>query len=194
MRSRALALACVATVMLAAGCMGESGRAIEAAALPNLVLQPADLGNDFVRFDEGPLGRADFQPGPRSDTQRFGRLEGWKARYRRAGEASVPGPLVVVSIVDLFEDAEGAEEDLDAYRAEFDALGRAEADAPVIGDDVVAVAFTQQALDEVRFFTIAWRQANATASVTVQGFEVDLEDAVALVRKQQARLERAAED
>ena len=43
----------------------------------------------------------------------------------------------------------------------------------------------------MRFFRVAWRYRNATAAVTVEGFDgrVHAADAVALARKQQRRLE-----
>ena len=52
------------------------------------------------------------------------------------------------------------------------------------------MTFLQTGAKPVRFFTIAWRDRNATASVTVEGFggRVTLAEAVALARKQEARI------
>ena len=36
-----------------------------------------------------------YQPGPRSDPERFGRLDGWIARFRRPGSPPTEGPLVI---------------------------------------------------------------------------------------------------
>jgi hypothetical protein len=192
---RRLAIAGLALVALASGCMGEGEKTIEAAALPNLVLQPDDLGERFVRFDEGRLARADFQPGPREAADRFGRVDGWKARYRLAEAGTPPGPLVVVSMIDLFAKGEGAERDLDAYRAEFESTrtfgsSSGELEVATIGDETFATSLTQSG---VLYYKIAWRSANATASVLLQGFEMTVAEAVALANKQQRRILQALE-
>jgi hypothetical protein len=168
--TRAVALA----LLLLAGCGGDAE--IPAREASRCVLQPSDLGSGYVRFDEGRQLRADMAP-PRDDPRRFGRTAGWKARFR--------GEAVVESRVDLFENDDGARRDLDAYRASV----RNETVAPDIGDDAIAQSQRQ---GEVRFFSVAWRTRNATASVSVSGFGARLEDAVALARKQQTRLDRAA--
>src|SRR5687768_1369289 len=179
MRSRALALACIALFATLVGCMGDDERAIEAAALPRLVLQPEDVGEGFVRFDQGRLGRADFQPGPRGEADRFGRIDGWKARYRRSDPAEREGVLVVQSLVDVFEGMDGAEEDLAAYEQEFqrDRPSGAGLSLKQIGDETTAVHFEANG---VFFCTVAWRFENVTASVLTQAFDRDtaLEGAV----------------
>ena len=71
-------------VALTACGAGHHSSTISRSALPRLVLQPADLGSRFLRFDEGAQIAIDVHPGPREDLQRFGRLGGWKARYKRA--------------------------------------------------------------------------------------------------------------
>jgi hypothetical protein len=175
--------------------MGDGEGAIEPAALPRLVLQPDDLGERFVRFAEGRIARADFQPGPRADPARFERVDGWKARYRLADAGAQAGPLVVVSMADLFADEGGAERDIDAYREEFE-LARETAeglartlDPPTVGDETFGTSLEQAG---VFYYTIAWRFENVTASVLVQGFELSVDDAVALAAKQQERIARAA--
>jgi pimeloyl-CoA synthetase len=49
------------------------------------------------------------------------------------------------------------------------------------------VTFVQPGAKPVRFFRIAWRDRNVSASVTVQGFgaRIALSDALALARKQE---------
>jgi hypothetical protein len=176
--------------------MGEGQRAIEAISLPQLVLQPDDLGGDFARFDEGPLGRADFQPGPRGEADRFGRIDGWKARYRRSDPAEREGVLVVQSVVDVFEGMDGAEEDLAAYEQEFERDRPSETAIDVagnLGDDSAALLFEANG---VFFCTVAWRFENVTASVLTQAFDRDtaMEGAVELAGKQQRRIAAAAGD
>jgi hypothetical protein len=196
-RAWAFALFFVVVAALLAGCMGDQVPKVDASALPRLVLQPDDLGDRFVRFTEGRITRADFQPGPRAEPTRFGRVDGWKARYRLEETGSPPGPLVVVSTADVFGDEGGAERDLDAYREEFElargaAVGVARTvDVPTVGDESFGTSLEQAG---VFYYTIAWRFENLTASVLAQGFELSVEDAVALARKQQQRIVAATED
>ncbi len=197
MRRLALTLAFVLVALTA--CAGGGERSVEPGDLRKIVLQPTDLPADFVRFDEGEQLRADMGGGERSVPDRFGREGGWKARYKRSGTAATRGPLLVESRADLFAKTDGAEEDLDAYRRELSGtvagsgLSRKVVDAPTIGDGAFAVELRTSGTPTVRFFTIAWRSGNVTASVSVNGFELSLRDALALARKQQRRISKAAE-
>lgn len=164
------------------------------------MLQAADLPDEFTLFDEGRIGRADVAPGPREDRSRFGRQSGWKARFRRAGTARTEGPLVIESRVDVFESSDGAEQDFDAYEVEVadllrEASGAERVTDPDLGDEALAVATLQQAVTTVRFYNVIWRENNVTASVIVEGFEgnISLQDALELARKQQKRIESAAD-
>lgn len=168
--------------------------------LPELVLAPSDLPRDFVAFDEGAMGRADLAPGPREDPQRFGRVGGWKARYRRTGPQETSGPLVVESLADVFEDVEGAEQDLAAYEEELRAQAGPGAgalrllDPPDLGDEALAAsAAGDGTAGRVLTFTIVWRSANVTASIGVTGFSdgLSLDEVLALAGLQQQRIERA---
>jgi hypothetical protein len=184
MRRVALLLAAVA----AAGCMGGDGMRLETNELPRIVLQPGDLPSPsgWVRFDEGRQGVAEQPRGERADPGRFGRVQGWKARYRRSGAtAATKGPLVAESLVDVFEAGGGAEDELDARRADL-GEGWRTLDDPELGDEALAASLTQ---GNVSFYLVAWRFDNATASINANGFELSLEDALALARKQQRRME-----
>jgi hypothetical protein len=162
--------------------------------LPRLVLQPADLPAGFRQFDWGRITRTDVQP-PRADPVRFDRVDGWKARYRRSASTGT-GPLVVESRADVFRSEDGAEQDLAAYRIQFEGDIREASGSgrlvpvPLIGDEAVAMTLVQEALEPVRFYSVAWRQGNVTASVSINGFDgkVSLEDAVRLARAQAARI------
>jgi hypothetical protein len=176
------------------GCSGSDGDAEpETSPLRNLgalVLQPRDLPGSFVRFDEGRLNRTDFRPGPREAKTRFGRVDGWKARFRRSGTPQTEGPLVVDSQVDTFSNEEGAKQDLDAYGEELASPWKG-LSAPLVGDESLAVTLRQgSGRFAQRYFTVAWRDRDATASVAVQGFEgkLTLDHALALAREQQAHL------
>jgi len=169
---------------------------VDRSDLPDIVLQPKDLGASFSQFDEGKQTTLDAHSGPRHDPSRFGREEGWKARYRRVG-AIARGAAVVESRADLFGSVSGAEKDLDAYRKELDAeipgsgATTTLLDAPRIGDASVAAELRQAPLI---FFTVAWRDANVTGSVNVQGrtATTTLAGALALARLQERRVARAA--
>lgn len=171
--------------------MGGDEAAFEASQLERMVLQPADLPlpPSWVRFDQGRQGSADQPAGDRADPTRFGRIEGWKARYRR--EAATPttaGPLVVESRVDVFESDDGAEDELAAHRAELVGQWRP-LDNPELGEEALAATLTQ---GNVLFYVVGWRFESATASINANGFELSLDDALALARTQQRRIEAEA--
>jgi hypothetical protein len=177
-----------------AGCMGGDSASIEADELESLVLQQADMPG-FVRFDEGRQGIADQPPGARNDPTRFGREDGWKARYRKPGGADTPGPLVVESRVDAFGDSDGAADELAAHREALAEGLRLTDGRPELGDGSFVATGTQgRGRFAVRFYLVGWRDENATASVFANGFEgkLALEQVVELARKQQARIEDAA--
>ena len=65
---------------------------------------------------------------------------------------------------------------------------------PGVGEDSAAITLRQRGGQvSVRYFTIAWRRADVTASISVNGFEGKLvvADAMALARKQDRRLAEA---
>ena len=189
-----MALAGLAVV---AGCSHGGSAAIKESQLPTLVLQAADLPRGFTEFDSGKQTRIDAHPGPREDRGRFGRIEGWKARYRWGGAPSARRLLVVESRADLFDSAGGAAKDLDAYRDELEqpAAGSGarltKLEPPALGDDVIAFRSAQGSLV---FVTVAWRRVNATASILAEGFagRFELRDVFTLARRQARRLDGAA--
>ena len=187
-------IAITLAALAVAGCAGDSG-GIGKTELASVVLQLADLPEPFVQFDDGRQGAAETTSGFRADPVRFGRVDGWKARYRRPGTPATSGPLVIESRADLFEDDDGAAKDLDAYRRELGQAVRATGGRllapPELGSESVGMTFRE---DRVRFFRITWRHANATALLFVNGFDerLELADVLALARKQQRRLEDAS--
>jgi hypothetical protein len=193
---RRIVIALVAVLALPA-CTGDDGATIPRERLARLVLQPADLPRGFSEFDSGRQVRADAHPGPREDRERFGRIDGWKARYRWVGARSAGRPIVLESRADLFDTAGGAKKDLDAYRKELEeppvgsGLRVTKIEAPKLGDDAIAFRSAQGSLV---FVTVAWRRANATASLSAEGFAGRLEprDVYGLARRQARRLDQAA--
>ena len=160
--------------------------------LEQLVLQPADVGSGFVQFDEGRQGIADTG----GDPAQFDRVEGWKARYR-ADTNAIRGPLVIASLVDLFESSDGADDDLEALREEriSPESGWQPAEDPGLGDESFALTLVQGiGARAVRSYLVAWRRGELTGSVDVNGFErgLTLDDAVALAQKQARRMDEAA--
>jgi hypothetical protein len=182
-------------VVLLAGCSlaGGDDASIERNELEQLVLQPDDLPRVFVRFGEGRQISADSPGGGRADPTRFGRVEGWIARYRRPGAPQAGGPQVIVSRADLFGSVTGAEDDFEAARAELanGGLGWSPIDEPGLGDESFAATVVQTG--GIRYYQVFWRDDNATAALDVNGFEgkLALEDVLELARKQQRRIARA---
>ena len=181
-----------AVALLAAGCGGSSAQhsTISADAAPKLVLQPSALGPAFSQFDGGKQVLADRLPGPRFDPTRFGRIDGWKARFKRRGDRTTRGPLVVESRLDLFATDDGAKKDYGAYLLQYhDAKGNA---LGGLGDEAHSFTFTTGSGQfEVRYYTVAWRDRNATASVSVNGFKLALADALKLARAQEHLMSHA---
>jgi hypothetical protein len=168
--------------------------------LDGLVLQQADLGPRFVRFDAGRQTRLDAHAGPRRDAGRFGRQGGWKARFRRIGSTSTTsGPLLVDSRVDAFAAERGAKDDLEAYEEEWNQLvvasGATHADRRTVdglGDDARALDLLQGTRGNgQRLIVVAWRAGRVTASVSVTGYaaRITLADVVRLARRQDAHVE-----
>jgi hypothetical protein len=166
---------------------------IEVADLGKLVLHPEDLPRSFMRFDEGRQIAADLPAGTRADPARFGRRDGWKARYRRGGTIQTTGPLLIESKADLFGSGEGAKDDFDAARAdiEWQPIGE-----PGLGDESFAATLLQGSeTSGVRFYQVIWREDNAVASLNVNGFArgLTLEEVLELARAQERRIETVAE-
>jgi hypothetical protein len=189
-------LSIILAIALAAGsgCMGDDSQAVDKTELKQLVLQREDLPRAFIRFDEGRQTRIDQPGGTLAEVDRFGREDGWKARYRRPGSPSTKGPLVVESKVDLFGDSGGAQKELEAERDDVVEGLRVEDSAPKLGDESFVATGTQgSGRFAVRFYLVGWRHENAAATVLANGFEGKLTRAqvIELARKQQARLEAA---
>lgn len=190
----------VVFVLALAGCAGGGGGgSVSVESGNDLVLAFEDVGAPFTQFDRGEQVNTDMSP-PRDNPTRFGREGGWKARYHRPGSARTNGPVVIESRADLFESASGAGDDFELYKDALDELaegaGGKAVDPPAeLGDEAYAVTFKQGfAPNAVRYFAIAWREDNVTASIYANGFDgkTSFADAVGLSRKQQSRIARAA--
>ena len=189
-----LAILIAIALAAGAGCMGGDSAAIDKAELKGLVLQPSDLPKTFVRFDEGRQTRIDQPGGTVAEVDRYGREDGWKARYRRPGSSTSKGPLVIDSKVDVFGDSDGAEKELAAERDDVVEGLRVEGDADGLGDEsFVATGIQGSGRFAVRSYLVGWRHENAAATVLANGFEGKFTrgQALELARKQQARLAAA---
>jgi|tagenome__1003787_1003787.scaffolds.fasta_scaffold20983544_6 hypothetical protein len=174
----------------AAGCGGHGGNAISQKSAPKLVLQQSMLGAGYTQFDGGRQVMADRQPG-RSDPQRFDRIDGWKSRFKKGG--STLGPLVVESRLDLFKANGGAHQDYLAYLSHYKDWESPEVTG--LGDEAHAfTSTTGSGKFAVRYYAIAWRERNATASVSANGFDrkITLEQVLRLARAQEARMAKAS--
>lgn len=192
--SRCAQLALLAgAVLTLLGCGSSSGPTIPKSAIGKTVLQRSDLPKGFAAFYLGPQVAADQTPA-RSDPSRFGRAGGWIARYRRNGSAKTVGPLVVSSRADVFRDTGGAKRDFAIYRGELTRPGTTQIDVGKLGAEAVGVTTVQPGTLSIRSYSIAWREANATAELDLNGFvrKLTLANALALARKQEARLRNSA--
>jgi hypothetical protein len=189
--SRLLALVVLAS--LVAGC-GTTAR-ISSDQVKNLALTRNDLPGNFTPFAEGRTATLDTQGTSRADLHRLKRLDGWVARFRRVGAATGPGPLVIVSTVDVFQSSSGAKADLAAFGSDVD---RQAADGlatrvPVrsLGDGAIGARIEGPGGGSA--FLVAWRMRNATASVTASALArgLALRDVVQLARLQEAKFARA---
>jgi hypothetical protein len=190
-------LAAAALTVLLAGCFGGGDEMpLQPADLAAMVLQLDDLTSEWQEFDRGSQARSDAFLGKPVDGRRFGRLGGWKARYRRPGPETPPGPLVIESKADLFESSAGALDELERIellvRQSFPTAGiREEAG---VGERALAATFVQRSGQfTTRFAVVAWRAENATATLFLTGVKgLSIADAVELARKQQLRIARLA--
>ena len=160
------------------------------------MLTEKDLPSGFASFYSGAQVRLDNQGTVRSDASRYGREGGWITRLHRSDQSVTAGPLVVESRADLFKDIGGATSDLAAYRVLFSRTSGSELKNVAVsglGDEAVGITFTQPGSRPLRYYRIAWRYRNATASVLIEGFdgELSLNDAESLARKQETRMESA---
>ena len=189
-------LTLILLVAIASGCADDDDEPpLVRSELPRLVLQPDDLTPEWSSFDEGRQARADALTGARADPGRFGRLDGWKARYRRPGSVQTEGPLVVESRADLFGAVSGAEQDFDAAVEELEqSTGPSR---PVerldLGDEGRSLVGAAGSTGELVTVTVVWRERNVVATVTANGFSGSLSaaDVAELARLQQQRLASA---
>ncbi len=191
--------------LLLGGCVvGDEEKQIERGAVSTLVLAPGDLPAVWAPFNSGRQVSADAPAGARSNPQRFGRLDGWIARFRRPGSQQTSGPLVIESRADLFDSGDGARDELSTARSEVGrAIGARPAAEPLadpaIGEEAFAATILQKSggggIPDVRFYLISWRHQNVVASIFVNGFErkLTLAQALDLARAQERRIARAGE-
>ena len=190
---KALFILALAVSALLTACAGSESK-ISTSGLKGLVLHQADLKGPFSTVVDGPTARLDVQGTSRSDLHRFDRRGGWVIRLHRPGSKATRGPLVVASTVDVFGGSGGAKQDLELFRAQ---LSRIPGGTPVsvsnLGDDATAATSVQPGALAVRSFTIAWRERNAVASVTANGFDgkVSFGDVLRLARRQEEKLAHA---
>lgn len=150
----------------------------------------------FTTFYNGAQVRLDNQGTNRTDASRFGRQGGWVSRLRPSDSATASGALVVESRADVFKTLDGAKSDFAAYRVQLSAANAGdlkEFAVPGVAQDAMGVTFTEAGGRTLRFFRIAWRDRNATASITVEGFDGDLTQAqaVGLAQKQERHIKGA---
>jgi hypothetical protein len=187
---RAIVWLVVAGSLASLAACGSSSNNVSSNELNRLVLRERDVGLGFSSFYFGRQARLDTAGTSRSDPARFGRQGGWIARYHRAGSAKSRGPLVIESRADVFGGSRGARSELDAYRRDFAIVPGTQVrsfSVTQLGTEAAGVTWVQPGALPVRSYSIAWRDRNVAASVTVQGFDgrFDRAAAVRLARAQE---------
>ena len=186
-------------VLVAAGCSGgdDNSSSTTSASSVNggaLVLSRADVGKSYFQYDKGEQNASDFTP-PRDDPKRDGRIGGWKTRFSRTGSEK-PGPLVIASLADVFEDDEGARKDFELYGEaleQFKSTGGKDVAVPGLGDEARGVTYKLgRGPSAVRYYVVAWRDGAVTASLTVYGSTLTAQQVLDLARKQEARIRSAS--
>lgn len=188
---RPLSLLLVSAAVLCGASACGGGATIPVQRLSSLVLHARDLPPAFSSFAVGRQTSLDATSELRADPTRFGRKGGWIARFHRAGGPSTPGPLVVVSRVDLFGDSGGATKDLQKYATELanePGTKQRSFQPPSLGDQAIGETFVQPGAHPVHYAVVAWRYRNVTASVSAEGYTLRTADVVALARRQQRRI------
>lgn len=190
MRVFALALLLAVSAGCAIGGDDQGSEAtFERRDLRRLVLLPRDLPQGFTQFDWGLQIAADSPAGERADRQRFGRIDGWKARYKRVGgTAQTRGAHVIESRAELFESSSGADDELDAHRAEVEDTQQL-LDTEELGEESFASMSAMGGEGTVVYYLFAWRVDNVTIALLVSGFagRLTVSDALALARRQERR-------
>lgn len=186
---RGLPLAAALVVLALVGCGSRAARAVELERGASLLVHPADVPRPLEQIDQREQRSYEL----RGTADRHGRRGGWIARYKRSGTVTTPGVLVLESRVDVFADRKGAGQEL---KDEVDGLRRTGARplaAAKVGDDSHTFTVVQQGAHPVRFYSVVWRERNATASVTVQGWDgrIHLGDLLRLARSQDAHIRSA---
>jgi hypothetical protein len=170
--------------VLLAGCGSHGDRGIPASRARELVLQPSDLPRGFRSIGggaENPFTANDTDP------ERFGRTGGWFADYRKPPQAT-DGPLIVHSQVDVFDDAKGADRELESVRARFGTASSIE--DPRLGEESVAAKVAGSGTPGALIYTFAWRQRNVVSTLVVSGLRgrLELSEAAALGRRAAKRV------
>jgi hypothetical protein len=183
----------VAVVFLSAcGGRGHDAALLKARALSHLTLQPRDVPAPLQEIDARKQGPAEL----RGPSTRHGRSGGWIARFKRAGGPTTTGPLVIESRADTFRDDAGAAADFaDESRGLLKSAGNAghAMEAPRVGEQTSALTVLEPGLRPVRFYSIVWRQHNAVASITVEGWDGKISQRTAwTLARRQARRNAAA--
>jgi hypothetical protein len=182
--------------LVLAGCGHSSrGKKLSDRELGALVLQPTDLPKTFSEFSFARESSSELSPALHGDRTRFGRQDGWVARYRRGGPTQARGPLTVASGVEVFADSDGAADYLDAVVEAQESAGGAlrKVEVSTLGDETAAFAPPGAPPGTAVSFYVVWRDGRFAGGISAVGFarRLVLADVVALARKQEKRMTRA---
>jgi hypothetical protein len=159
------------------------------------VLQQSDVGPGYQQFAEGRTGRVELSSALEGDPRRFGRQDGWTARYRSVSKRR--GLLTLFSTVDVFGATSGAEDFYDTTRKRADESGKltgiVATEAPSLGDESFAVATERSRRGAFKYFVYTWRRGRYVAMVAASGIspQPTAGAVTGLARKQANRIDAA---
>jgi hypothetical protein len=166
---------------------------LKASDLSHLTLKAKDVPPPLQQVDS----RKQLPSELRGSAGRHGRSGGWIARFKRYGGPTTTGPLVIESRADTFRDDAGAAADFeDQSRGLRKSAGNAghTLGPPRVGERASALTVLEPGVRPVRFYSIVWRQDNAVAAITVEGWDgkISKRTAWTLARRQASRIAAAA--
>jgi hypothetical protein len=184
----------VVVALASGGCGDSSGENLSENELAKLVVQPSDVPR-LSRFQNEREIMSQQSPVLGRDPHRFGRQNGWVARYRRPRGSN--GPLILASGVDMFAKRSGASDFFGKVtkvnEANAAGSGMKSADGDDLGDERQVLATPSGRPGSVRFVLAVWRTGRFVGSISASGYSgrISSDDVVALAKRADRRLATA---
>lgn len=188
----------VACALVITACGAHTAEPLSDEQLQTLVLQSADLPRTLERFSSDHELRSEQSPILEGDSGRFGRQNGWVARYRRSGNPRLRGPLTVASTIEMFGRSAGASKYLHAVekrdREVASLTGLKELRVSAIGATSHGLESAHAPRGSIRYVIVTWREGRFVGIVSASGYAelMSARDVVALARSQEKRVKRVS--